>query len=134
MIEEFKISYKSYGSVKDLNDQSKGIILDVSLNENASQEDIDLAAGFVENYVENKKEYDGAEEANTENAPEPLEEVIQASAVDGTTGQNAINQLEEFKLIADISGLIVTKLDGTSRAGIILKFLQILMMKTQYMF
>jgi fused signal recognition particle receptor len=40
--------------------------------------------------------------------------------LDATTGQNAMSQLEQFKKIVDIDGLIVTKLDGTSKAGVII--------------
>lgn len=40
--------------------------------------------------------------------------------IDATTGQNALNQVEEFKKIIDISGLIITKLDGTAKGGIAL--------------
>ena len=37
--------------------------------------------------------------------------------LDGTTGQNAFNQLEAFDEAVDITDLVVTKLDGTSKAG-----------------
>ena len=37
--------------------------------------------------------------------------------IDSTTGQNAFIQAEQFKSIAEISGLIITKLDGTAKAG-----------------
>jgi len=40
--------------------------------------------------------------------------------LDATTGQSAINQVEEFKKITPITGLIMTKLDGTAKGGIIL--------------
>ena len=39
--------------------------------------------------------------------------------LDATTGQNAINQLREFKNVSDITGLILTKLDGTAKGGVI---------------
>ncbi len=39
--------------------------------------------------------------------------------LDSTTGQNAVNQAKEFKNAADISGLILTKLDGTAKGGIV---------------
>ncbi|KAJ6645041.1 Glycine--tRNA ligase beta subunit [Pseudolycoriella hygida] len=39
--------------------------------------------------------------------------------IDATTGQNVYNQIEQFKSIANISGLIVTKLDGTAKAGVV---------------
>ncbi|MDC0205556.1 signal recognition particle-docking protein FtsY [Pelagibacteraceae bacterium] len=40
--------------------------------------------------------------------------------LDSTTGQSAINQVEEFKKISPITGLIMTKLDGTAKGGILL--------------
>ena len=40
--------------------------------------------------------------------------------LDATTGQNAINQVEEFQKISPITGLIMTKLDGTAKGGILL--------------
>ena len=39
--------------------------------------------------------------------------------LDATTGQNAVNQAKEFKNAADITGLVLTKLDGTAKGGII---------------
>jgi len=39
--------------------------------------------------------------------------------LDGTTGQNAISQAELFNRYTDISGLVLTKLDGTSKGGIV---------------
>lgn len=41
--------------------------------------------------------------------------------IDGTTGQNAINQVEKFKEIVDITGLVITKLDATAKAGTIVE-------------
>ncbi len=40
--------------------------------------------------------------------------------LDATTGQNAINQVEEFKKVTPITGIIMTKLDGTAKGGILL--------------
>jgi fused signal recognition particle receptor len=40
--------------------------------------------------------------------------------LDATTGQNAVSQVEIFKEMAEISGLIVTKLDGSAKGGILL--------------
>ena len=39
--------------------------------------------------------------------------------LDATTGQNALSQVEIFRKTADITGLIVTKLDGTAKGGIV---------------
>ena len=38
--------------------------------------------------------------------------------LDGTTGQNALAQARQFSEIADITGIILTKLDGTAKGGI----------------
>lgn len=46
----------------------------------------------------------------------PHETII---VIDATTGQNAINQIEEFKKITPITGIIMTKLDGTAKGGIL---------------
>ena len=40
--------------------------------------------------------------------------------VDGTTGQNGISQAKSFKEITDITGIVLTKLDGTAKGGIVL--------------
>lgn len=40
--------------------------------------------------------------------------------LDATTGQNAVSQAKEFKNAAQISGLVLTKLDGTAKGGIVL--------------
>lgn len=39
--------------------------------------------------------------------------------LDATTGQNALNQVEAFRRMADVSGLVMTKLDGTARGGVL---------------
>jgi fused signal recognition particle receptor len=39
--------------------------------------------------------------------------------LDATTGQNALNQVEIFRKIADVTGLVMTKLDGTARGGVL---------------
>jgi fused signal recognition particle receptor len=39
--------------------------------------------------------------------------------LDATTGQNAINQVDVFRERAGVTGLIMTKLDGTARGGIL---------------
>ena len=41
-------------------------------------------------------------------------------ALDATTGQNAVNQAQQFNEAADITGIILTKLDGTAKGGIVI--------------
>ena len=40
--------------------------------------------------------------------------------LDATTGQNAVNQAEEFNNAANITGIVLTKLDGTAKGGIVI--------------
>ncbi len=40
--------------------------------------------------------------------------------LDATTGQNALNQIEEFNKVCQLSGIIMTKLDGTAKGGVLL--------------
>ena len=40
--------------------------------------------------------------------------------LDAATGQNAVNQAREFKNVADITGIVLTKLDGTAKGGIVI--------------
>lgn len=48
--------------------------------------------------------------------PEAYRETL--VVLDGTTGQNALNQAKEFAEVADLSGIVLTKLDGTAKGGI----------------
>jgi len=50
--------------------------------------------------------------------PESDKEVL--LVIDGTTGQNAIQQVKAFKQEADITGLVLTKLDGTAKGGVVI--------------
>ncbi len=50
--------------------------------------------------------------------PESSKEVLMV--LDATTGQNAISQVKAFKETVDINGLILTKLDGTAKGGVVI--------------
>lgn len=50
--------------------------------------------------------------------PDAAKEVL--LVLDATTGQNAVNQAREFKKAAEITGIVLTKLDGTAKGGIVL--------------
>ena len=49
-------------------------------------------------------------------ASAPHDSVI---VLDGTVGQNALSQVKAFQQAADVSGLIVTKLDGSAKGGVV---------------
>jgi len=50
--------------------------------------------------------------------PEASKEIL--LVLDATTGQNAVNQAKDFKEAAGITGIVLTKLDGTARGGVVL--------------
>ena len=50
--------------------------------------------------------------------PEAKKEVL--LVVDATTGQNAVSQAKSFKQVCDITGIVLTKLDGTAKGGVVL--------------
>ena len=49
--------------------------------------------------------------------PDASKEVL--LVIDGTTGQNAISQVKAFKQETDVTGLVLTKLDGTAKGGVV---------------
>ena len=51
-------------------------------------------------------------------APESSIEVL--LVLDASTGQNAINQAKQFKEIVKITGIVLTKLDGTAKGGVVI--------------
>ena len=54
----------------------------------------------------------------SQNYPEAKQEVL--LVIDATTGQNALQQVKLFKETADITGIILTKLDGTAKGGVVI--------------
>lgn len=50
--------------------------------------------------------------------PEASKETLMV--IDGTTGQNAIEQVKAFKETVDLTGLVLTKLDGTAKGGVVI--------------
>ncbi|EAT59231.1 signal recognition particle-docking protein FtsY [Chlorobium ferrooxidans] len=62
--------------------------------------------------------------------PEAPHEVL--LVLDGTTGQNAVQQAREFTKFVKVTGLVVTKLDGTSKGGIVLSISRELGLPVKY--
>lgn len=52
--------------------------------------------------------------------------------LDATTGQNAVNQAKEFKNSAGLTGIVLTKLDGTAKGGVVLSIKQELGLPVKY--
>ena len=52
--------------------------------------------------------------------------------LDAVTGQNAVNQAKEFKTATDITGIVLTKLDGTAKGGIVISIKEVLGIPVKY--
>ena len=52
--------------------------------------------------------------------------------LDGTTGQNAVNQAREFKEATDVTGVVITKLDGSSKGGMAIAVQSVLSIPVKY--
>ena len=73
-------------------------------------------AGRLQNKVNLMKELEKMSKVISREYPEATRENL--LVLDATTGKNAISQAEEFSSIDDITGIILTKMDGTARGGI----------------
>ena len=73
-------------------------------------------AGRLQNKVNLMKELEKMSKVISREYPEATRENL--LVLDATTGKNAVSQAEEFKAISDITGIILTKMDGTARGGI----------------
>jgi fused signal recognition particle receptor len=73
-------------------------------------------AGRLQNKVNLMKELEKMSKVISREYPEAVRENL--LVVDATTGKNAVSQAEEFNNIADITGIVLTKMDGTARGGI----------------
>ena len=62
----------------------------------------------------------------------PEADVETLLVLDATTGQNAVNQARDFKEVADITGIVLTKLDGTARGGVVLAIMDELNIPVKY--
>lgn len=90
--------------------------------EKALEEDVDIVfvdtAGRLQNKANLMAELEKINKViNRIIEGEPSETLL---VIDASTGQNGINQAEEFKKITDITGIVLTKLDGTAKGGIVL--------------
>lgn len=79
-------------------------------------------AGRLQNDVNLMNQLGKIERVITKQIPEAPHETI--IIIDGTTGQNALKQVEEFKKYLKITGLIITKIDGTASGGIALTLMK----------
>ena len=102
------------------NTDPSGVIFDGL--EMAKKEDVDIVfidtAGRLQNKVNLMKELEKMNKVIGRIVPNDPDETL--LVIDATTGQNGIVQAESFKEITNITGIVLTKLDGTAKGGIVL--------------
>ena len=91
--------------------------IEEALKNNFNQVLIDTA-GRLQNKKNLMEEYKKIANVTKKIDPDAPHDVI--LILDATSGQNVINQVEEFNKIIPITGIIMTKLDGTAKGGILL--------------
>ena len=123
------------GATEQLEEWSKVSGIDIVLKENADpvsvmydgvnkakDENYDVVlidtAGRLQNKVNLMKELEKVNKVIGKLLPKAPHETL--LVIDATTGQNGISQAKNFKEITDITGIVLTKLDGTAKGGIVL--------------
>lgn len=102
------------------NTDPAGVIYDGLVKANEENVDIVLidTAGRLQNKVNLMNELDKINKVIGKHVPNAPHETL--LIIDATTGQNGISQAESFKSITNITGIVLTKLDGTAKGGIVL--------------
>ncbi|CDZ52647.1 signal recognition particle-docking protein FtsY [Neorhizobium galegae] len=121
-IEQLKIWADRTGSGfigTKLGADAAGLAYDAYEQARANQSDVLIidTAGRLQNRTELMAELEKIVRVLGKLDPDAPHTVLQT--LDATTGQNAMNQVEIFRNVAGVSGLIMTKLDGTARGGIL---------------
>lgn len=96
------------------------VVFDAVERAKAEQADVMLVdtAGRLQNKVNLMKELEKIKRVIQREIPDAPHEVL--LVVDATTGQNAMTQAKQFKETTDVTGLVLTKLDGTAKGGIVI--------------
>ena len=121
-IEQLKIWGERTGSPvvsSKLGADAAGLAWDAFENAKEAGSDVLIidTAGRLQNKAELMAELEKIVRVLGKHDPEAPHTVLQT--VDATTGQNALNQVEIFRNVAGVNGLVMTKLDGTARGGIL---------------
>ena len=102
------------------NTDPAGVIFDGLVKAKEEKADIVLidTAGRLQNKVNLMNELEKINKVIGRHVPNAPHETL--LIIDATTGQNGISQAESFKEITNITGIVLTKLDGTAKGGIVL--------------
>ena len=108
------------------NSDPASVVFDAVKRANTEQFDVLLidTAGRLQNKDNLMKELEKMGKIIKRELPDAPHETL--LALDATTGQNAISQAKEFSNVTPLTGIVLTKLDGSAKGGIILTIQQIL--------
>ena len=117
--EFFVLQILEYFNIKKYFDEVVGSTLDEKRTAKSKNTDILICdtAGRLHNKKNLMNELNKIHRVIEREYPEARKEVL--LVVDGTTGQNAIFQAKEFKEAAGLTGVAITKLDGTAKGGVV---------------
>lgn len=87
-------------------------------------------AGRLQNKDNLMKELDKIKRVTEKVTERKIDETL--LVIDASTGQNGISQAVNFKSICDITGIILTKLDGTAKGGIVLSIKDVVGIPVKY--
>ena len=121
-VEQLKIWGQRTGAeviARDTGADAAGLAFDAMKEAKAKGADVLLidTAGRLQNKAELMDELEKVIRVIKKHDPDAPHDVI--LTLDATTGQNALNQVEIFGRVAGVTGLVMTKLDGTARGGIL---------------
>ena len=111
---------------------SASVIFDALTSAKAHNADVLICdtAGRLQNKTNLMKELEKISRIIAREYPEAKKEIL--IVIDATTGQNALQQVKLFKEVADISGIVLTKLDGTAKGGAIVGIYESLKVPVKY--
>ncbi len=117
---------------KEINSDPASVIYDAIAVAKEEKADVLICdtAGRLQNKVNLMQELEKIVRIIGREVPNAPQETL--IVLDGTTGQNGIRQAEAFTEIADVTGIVLTKMDGASKGGIILPIRQELNLAVKY--
>ena len=137
------------GAIKQLDEWAQRLKLPIAMKEEnsdpsaviyeaiqaAKAKDIDVlicdTAGRLQNKVNLMNELDKIKRVIQKEIPDGPQETI--LVIDATTGQNGIAQASIFKEVADVNGIILSKMDGSAKGGIVLAIKELIDIPVKYL-
>lgn len=118
---------------KEANSDPSSVIYDAIIQ--AKKDNIDVlicdTAGRLQNKVNLMNELEKIKRVIQKEVPNGPQETL--LVIDATTGQNGVSQAQIFKEVADVTGIILSKMDGSAKGGIVLAIKELLDIPVKYL-